>query len=171
MPTTAPTFTIAELVYEPMCSSLDPADRALWIGEAIQRAAALEDEVANLRERVAELEGTEEEHRKCDDLHEEIKEECDEVKKERDQLKTDLAERDQTIADLEGRATNPDAAAASGAALDMLRDLVAAFETSRIGKMAKVGSLVVIAPGGSVAEALGALVAKAKALVNAEVAP
>ena len=131
MPTTAPTFTIAELVYEPMCSSLDPADRALWISEAIARAAELEGEVANLRERVAELEGTEEEHRKCD----------------------------------------PDAAAASGAALDMLRDLVAAFETSRIGKMAKVGSLVVIAPGGSVAEALGALVAKAKALVNAEVAP
>jgi predicted RNase H-like nuclease (RuvC/YqgF family) len=167
----APTFTIAELVYEPMCSSLDPIDRALWISDSIQCAVALEDEVADLRERVAELEETEEEHRKCDDLYEEIEKECDEVKKERDRLKTDLAERDQTIADLEGRATNLDAAAASGAALDMLRDLVAAFEASRIGKMAKVGSLVVIAPGGSVAEALGALVAKAKALVSAEVAP
>ena len=68
MPTTAPTFTIAELVYEPMCSSLDPADRALWISEAIARAAELEGEVGDLRDRADELAAAEEE---CEEAQEE----------------------------------------------------------------------------------------------------
>ena len=171
MPTTAPTFTIAELVYEPMCSSLDPADRALWISEAIARAVELEGEVGDLRDRVDELAAAEEAQEEC----EEAQEEARRMKRERDEA---IVERDasrERVEELERelRAAN-EGGKMSEASLElsvMLRDLITAFEATKIGKMAKVGSLVILAPGGSVAEALGGLVAKAKALVNTEATP
>jgi DNA repair exonuclease SbcCD ATPase subunit len=166
-------YSIKELVDQPLPISTE--DRAFRLREKIDEAEEMESEIEDLRHEVGvlEAENKDAEDEKDEAIHklEEATEELDKVTAERNKLRRDLDERDRTIADLEGRSINLDAAAASGAALDMLRDLVAAFETSRIGKMAKVGSLVVIAPGGSVAEALGALVAKAKALVSAEVAP
>ena len=168
MPTTAPTFTIAELVYEPMCSSLDPADRALWISEAIARVAELEGEVADLRDRADELAAAEEE---CEEAQEEalkMKRERDEAVVERDASRERVEELEREL-----QAAN-EGGKMSEASLElsvMLRDLITAFEATKIGKMAKVGSLVILAPGGSVAEALGGLVAKAKALVNTEATP
>ena len=175
MPTTAPTFTIAELVYEPMCSSLDPADRALWIGEAIAHAADLEGEVADLRDRVADLRDRVDELAAAEEECEEAQEEALKMKRERDEA---VVERDASRERVEELERELQAANEGGkmseASLElsvMLRDLITAFEATKIGKMAKVGSLVILAPGGSVAEALGGLVAKAKALVNTEVAP
>jgi vacuolar-type H+-ATPase subunit I/STV1 len=162
-PTPTPAFTITELVYEPMCSSLDPVDRALWISEAIARAAELEGEVGDLRDRVDELAAAVEE---CEEAQEEalkMKRERDEAVVERDtsRKRVEKLERELQAANEGGKMSE-----ASLELSAMLRDLVAAFEATKIGKMARVGSLVILAPGGSVAEALGGLVAKARALVG-----
>lgn len=119
----APTLSLRELVYGPICTSLAPEDRALLLEECIESVAELELECETLRERVDDLEAEaeEKESKHADEQYEEIK--------------------------------------------ASLKALVDAFDQSKIGKVTRVGSLVLIADDGNIAGRLGAVVAKARALL------
>jgi predicted nuclease with TOPRIM domain len=152
--------------------------------EKLDEVEGIEGEVADLRSQVDDLDEVKEE---LDDLqgeHGDLQDERDELASDRDRLKEELEEATKKIAALEDASQKLDTAAAAQASDDALtslslaradlvlvkaalRDLVDGFEATKIGRVSRVGALVVVAPGGSVAEApaLGALVARARALL------
>lgn len=91
----APTLTLSDLVFGPVCRDLDPVDRADMIAEAIASHAKLEAELEDLRGQISEQQDEEE---RIEEL---------------------------------GR---------------VLKNLIDAIDGAKIGKVARVGSLVVIEP-------------------------
>lgn len=129
----APTMTLSDLVFGPVCRDLDPVDRALQIDEHIARTAELE----------AELEGA--------------KAELAEVIEERDDALRAKREAEREAEDDEG------AKKALRALVDAIDGLsVARFQRSGKTKSARVGDLVIVAETESLADALGDALEAAK---------
>jgi hypothetical protein len=112
-----PTFTLTELVYQPMATSLPREDFALLLEERIREAAELEVKCQELQDRVDDLESEAEGRRKDDD------------------------------------------------AFAVLRALVEAIDKVKLGKLCRVGALVVVEDEGDLAQKLGAALTDARALL------
>lgn len=117
----APTLTLSDLVFGPVCRDLDPVDRALQIDEHIQC-------VTEMQARIEELE--------CDLAN---------VTEERDDAQKAYKEAEE----------NSEAAKALG-------DLVKAIDNAKLGKVARVGGLVIIEEAGDMEQKLGAVLARAR---------
>lgn len=162
------TMTVSDLVFGPICRDLDPADRALQLEEWIVEQAAREARIEELEGEAGDYSELKEDFEKLEKERDELQEEVDERTKERDDIDGKLADARIEIERLtaERVIVETGESAETGALRDALAGLLSAIDAAKLGKVARVGSLVIVETAertmGQMGGSLGAAIARAR---------